>query len=183
MPVIDLIRQPLNVALTVAEGALDATLAVVRAVRGLVEEDQADTRWSVADPPAPGDAKPAAAPPPPPPARPRRARPRPAPAAPAPEPMAPLGADHVSEEPVQVAEFAEAGAEDGASAELNVAEPWEGYASQDARAVVSELAGASREKLAAVELYEATHKKRRSVSDAAARRLKALSGPAASRTR
>jgi hypothetical protein len=169
--VLGLIRQPLNVALTVAEGALDASLAAVRAARGLIEEDVTETRWTVADPPPAAPAAPAA------PVR--------EPAAPVAEaaPPVPAGDDHVSEEPVAVAEFAEEGAEDGAGAELNVAEPWEGYAGQDAGAIVSELAAASREALAAVELYESTHKQRRSVMAAAERRLKALSGPAATRTR
>jgi hypothetical protein len=48
---------------------------------------------------------------------------------------------------------------------------------------VRELANASRAALAAVELYENTHKKRRSVIEAADRRLKQLSGPAASQNR
>jgi len=82
-----------------------------------------------------------------------------------------------------VAEFAEPGAEDGASAELRVEEPWEGYARQDARTIARELAGATRETLAAVELFERTHKQRRSVTQAAERRLRRLSGPAAARNR
>jgi hypothetical protein len=154
MPVLGLIRQPLNVALTVAEGALDASLAVVRAARGFIEEDVAETRWSVSDPP---------------------------PAEPA--PPVPAGDSHVSEEPVPVAAFAEAGVENGAGAELNIAEPWEGYSRQDARTIVRRLVNAGRETLAAVELFENTHKRRRSVSAEADRRLKALSGQAAPRTR
>src|SRR5215210_3177881 len=106
MAVLGLIRRPLDVALTGAEGALDASLAVVRGARGLIEEDVAETRWTVADPPP---AEPTA---------PRRqpAAPVPASAPPIPEPspQVPEGDGHVSEEPVPVAEYAEAGAEDGA---------------------------------------------------------------------
>src|SRR5205814_1916344 len=42
----------------------------------------------------------------------------------APEPTGPA---HVSEEPELVAEFAEPGAEEEAGAEVEIAEPWEGY--------------------------------------------------------
>jgi hypothetical protein len=167
------VRGLIRLALTAAEGALDASLTVVRLVRGLVEDDAEETRWSVADTPPAEPAAPVREPAPPrePPVR-----------GPAPPPV-PAAEEHVSEEPVPVAEFAEAGAEDGAGAELTIEEPWEGYAQQDSRTIVRELAGASREALAAVELYESTHKRRSSVSAAAERRLKALSGPAAPRTR
>jgi hypothetical protein len=171
--VLGLIRVPLKLALAVAEGALDASLGALRLVRGLVEEDAADARFSVAEPPPRTPAKPAAKPPGP-------ARP---PAAAAPPPGAAPADDHVSEEPVPVAEFAEPGAEDGAGAEIEIAEPWDGYSHQDARTIVRELAGAGREALAAVELYEGTHKRRRSVSEAAGRRLKELSGPTAAKNR
>ena len=45
--------------------------------------------------------------------------------------------------------------------------------------ITSELDGATREALAAVELYESTHKARRSVLDAAERRLRELTPPGA----
>ena len=79
--------------------------------------------------------------------------------------------EHVSEEPTLVAEFAEAGAEDGAHAELDVSEPWDGYASMTARAIEQRLAGATAEEVAVVRLYEATHKRRQSVLKATERRM------------
>ena len=89
----------------------------------------------------------------------------------------------MSEEPVQVAESADPGAEDGAGAELEIEEPWEGYSQQDARTILRRLGPAGSEALAAVELYERTHRKRRSVLAAAERRLEQLSGPAGTRNR
>src|SRR6185437_9967259 len=61
------------------------------------------------------------APPPEPPPPPPATRPLP------PEPAEPAPPPHVSEEPELVAEFAEPGAEDEAGAEVEIAEPWEGY--------------------------------------------------------
>jgi hypothetical protein len=80
---------------------------------------------------------------------------------------------------VLVGEFAEAGAEEGAHAELNVEEPWEGYDRMRVGEITAALEGATREALAAVELYERSRKGRRSVLQAAGRRLKVLSGPGA----
>jgi hypothetical protein len=102
----------------------------------------------------------------------------PPPAAPAAEPAPPLRAEpvHVSEEPTVVAEFAEPGAEDGAGAEVTVDEPWEGYARMSARDVISRLTDAAPAELAAVQLYERAHKQRETVTEAAARQLRAKSG-------
>ena len=80
--------------------------------------------------------------------------------------------DHVDEEPVLVAEVAEEGAEDGAGAELHVEPPWEGYERMSAADIRDRLAAASITEAAAVELYESTHKSRRSVLDAAELALK-----------
>ena len=71
-----------------------------------------------------------------------------------------------------VAEVAEPGAEDGAGAELSVAEPWEGYATMRADEIVARLRDAPAAEAAAVELYEVTHKSRQSVLKAAERRLR-----------
>ncbi len=76
-----------------------------------------------------------------------------------------------------VAEFAEPGAEEGAGAQLDVAEPWEGYAQMNATAVISRIDGADQAELALLELYEQTHRKRQTVLTAASRRLRALSPP------
>jgi hypothetical protein len=73
-----------------------------------------------------------------------------------------------------VAEFAEPGAEDGAGAQLDVAEPWEGYARMNAADVVSRIDQADPAELALLELYEQAHKKRRTVLTAATRRLRVL---------
>ena len=76
-----------------------------------------------------------------------------------------------------VAEFAEAGAEDGAGAQIAFDEPWEGYDSANVEAVTAHLASADAAELAVVELYEQTHKGRKTVLDAAAKRLKELTPP------
>jgi hypothetical protein len=77
--------------------------------------------------------------------------------------------DHVDEEPVLVAETAEEGAEDGAGPELTVEAPWDGYERMTAADIRDRLAAASTTVAGAVELYEASHKARRSVLDAAER--------------
>jgi hypothetical protein len=79
---------------------------------------------------------------------------------------------HVSEEPTLVAESAEPGAENGAGAELRVDEPWSGYAKLTAAEIRDRLASASDEELAAIELYESTHRRRRTIIDAAADALR-----------
>jgi hypothetical protein len=81
--------------------------------------------------------------------------------------------DHVDEETVLVAEVAEEGAEDGAGPELTVEAPWDGYDEMTAADIRDRLAAATVVEAAAVELYESTHKNRRTVMDAAA---SALSG-------
>lgn len=90
---------------------------------------------------------------------------------PPPRPAPPVE-EHVDEEVVPVAEFAEPGAEDGAGAQLSVDEPWEGYDAMRVPEVRSRLTDADPALLAAVRLYESTHKGRRSVLDAVDRRLK-----------
>ena len=79
--------------------------------------------------------------------------------------------EHVSEEPSLVAEFAEPGAEEGAHAELDVSEPWDGYAAMTARDIEQRLQSATTEEVAVVQLYEQTHKARQSVLRAAERRM------------
>ncbi|HKP20379.1 MAG TPA: hypothetical protein VJT68_02610 [Thermoleophilaceae bacterium] len=79
--------------------------------------------------------------------------------------------DHVDEEPVLVVESAEAGAEDGAGPELTIEAPWDGYDEMTAADISDRLAAATAVEAAAVELYEASRKNRRTVIDAAARVL------------
>ncbi len=108
--------------------------------------------------------------PPPPPAT-QAPEPPPAPEPPAPEPV------HVSTEAALVEEFSEPGAEDGAGAQVRVLEPWPGYRHLKAREVVARLSSATREELAAVELFELAHANRRSVVVAAQRALNKASPP------
>lgn len=83
----------------------------------------------------------------------------------------------VEDEEELVAEFAEPGAEDGAGAQLDVEEPWEGYAHMNASTIIGRIDQAGPAELALLELYEQTHKKRQTVLGAANRRLRALSPP------
>jgi hypothetical protein len=97
------------------------------------------------------------------------------PTAPAPSPPEPAPT-HVSEEPTLVEELAEPGAEDGAGAEIHIAEPWEGYARMNAKEVVSRLSGADPAQLAAVQLYESSHRHRQTVLNAVQRELRSANG-------
>jgi hypothetical protein len=94
------------------------------------------------------------------------------PAVPAVPPTA--GAKQVDDDPVPVAEFAEAGAEDGAGAQVRVDPPWDGYDSMTAAQIRQRLATADSGLAAAVSLYEGAGRRRVSVVDAADRRLRAL---------
>jgi hypothetical protein len=92
-------------------------------------------------------------------------------------PPAPVEPPHVSEEPVLVAEVAEQGAEEGAGAEVQVAEPWPGYERMTAADIKDRLRVESTEVAAAVSLYEAMGKGRSSVLEAAARRMRPSARP------
>ena len=86
---------------------------------------------------------------------------------------------HVSEEPALVDEFAEPGAEHGAGAEVTITEPWEGYAAMTARDVIGRLGDATPAELAAVQLYEAAHRRRATVIAEVERELRTKSGSGA----
>ncbi len=87
-------------------------------------------------------------------------------------------AAEVAQEPDEVvAEFAEPGAEDGAGAQIDVEAPWEGYDDMAAQAVVARIAQSEPAELAVLQLYEGTHKGRRTVLAAAERRLRDQSPP------
>jgi len=103
-------------------------------------------------------------------ARPQRRRPTSRGPAPAPPPSP--KAKVVDEEPVLAAEFAEEGAEDGAGAEVHVDEPWDGYSQMRVDEIKQRLEGASLAEAAAVELYEAGHRGRKSVLAAVAARAR-----------
>lgn len=83
----------------------------------------------------------------------------------------------IEDEEEVVAEFADPGAEDGAGAQLEVDQPWEGYAKMNANTIIGRIDQASAAELALLELYEQMHKKRQTVLSAAAKRLRALSPP------
>jgi hypothetical protein len=108
--------------------------------------------------------------PPPAPTRPVREVPRPETAA---EPV------HVSEEPALVDEIAEPGAEDGAGPEIHIDEPWEGYGQMTAKQVIERLNAASPAELAAVQLYEGSHRRRQTIVKAVQRALRAGNGGSA----
>ena len=80
----------------------------------------------------------------------------------------------IDDEPELVAELAEPGAEDGASAELEVDQPWDGYEDQTADEVVARIGEVDAAVLAVLELYERSHKDRRTVLGAAERRRREL---------
>jgi hypothetical protein len=92
---------------------------------------------------------------------------------PAPEPSAPEAEpDHLDERPVVAAEVAEAGAEEGAGAQVHVDQPWHGYGGMTAADIRDRLADADPEVAAVVKLYEAAHKGRSTVIEAADRRMR-----------
>ena len=83
---------------------------------------------------------------------------------------------HVSEEPVLVRESAEPGAEEGAGARVTVAEPWNGYGRMTAPDVIDRISTATVAELAAMRLYEARHRSRRTVLAAVDRQMKLAGG-------
>ena len=85
---------------------------------------------------------------------------------------------HVSEEPVLAATVADPGAENGAGAELRIDEPWPGYDALSARDVVDRLAVASDSEIGIIQLYEQTHRGRRTVITAARQELRRRSATA-----
>lgn len=96
----------------------------------------------------------------------------PAPKAPRRQPPSAIRPSHVSEEPELVAEFGEAGAEDEAGAEVEIAEPWEGYDRMKVAEIQRRLEDSSDEVAAVVRLYESAGKNRQTVLRAAERRLR-----------
>jgi hypothetical protein len=74
--------------------------------------------------------------------------------------------DHVEPEVELVAESADLGATEPPGPQIHVDEPWEGYRRMKVSEVTAQLEGQPAEVLAAVELYEQTHRKRRGVLEA-----------------
>jgi hypothetical protein len=90
-----------------------------------------------------------------------------------PEPPAADEPVHIGEEPELVAESAETGAEEGAGAQVDVDEPWPGYGEMNAADIEDRLLTEGPEAAAAVSLYEASHKGRASILEAASRTMTA----------
>lgn len=166
-----LITFPLRVGLRVTELTLRGTAEVLRRAAGLTGGSDHDGHRPVADPRSA----------PPEPARRPAVAEQPTPAVPDPEVQAftvdydaptPVEPAHVSEDAELVEEVADPGAEDGAGAEVHIAEPWDGYRQLRAADVVNRLGGASTAELAAIELYEQAGRRRRTVIAAAQRELK-----------
>jgi hypothetical protein len=99
----------------------------------------------------------------------------PTPPAPPDRPLEPEPA-HVSEEPALVEEFAEPGAEDGAGAEIHFQEPWDGYADMKAKQILARLNSATPAELAAVQLYETSHRSRQTILNTVKRELRRANG-------
>lgn len=186
-----LITWPLRLGVRAASLAVEETIVLASRVLALIvggedDSDRADARVPVVPPPPVATeetaipvppAEPVAPPPPPTPTRTRSPTPRPSPAPPPPEPAASAEPAHVSEGLEVVSETADSGAQDGAGAQLRIAEPWPGYGTMTARDVIDRLVSASREELAAVELYERSRRGRKTVVAAAERALKRASPP------
>jgi hypothetical protein len=85
--------------------------------------------------------------------------------------VAPVHLEDEDEDEV-VEAVAEPGAEDGAGAQIHVAEPWEGYGQLKAADVVDHLEGRDKAELAAIELYELSHRQRQTVIDAVKKELR-----------
>jgi hypothetical protein len=86
----------------------------------------------------------------------------------------PDAARHIDTEHELVGEFAEEGAEEGAGAEVHVDEPWDGYRRMRVADIRDRVLVAGSEELAVVQLYELTHRRRRTILDAIERRSRQL---------
>jgi hypothetical protein len=108
------------------------------------------------------------------PGRPTPSRPAPR-SQPAPPPVAPEPA-HIEEEVELVGTSADAGAQDSPGPNIRVDEPWPGYRVMTAPEVSDRLVVADAATLAAVKLYESSHRKRKMVVTEVDRRLASVSG-------
>jgi hypothetical protein len=166
MPALDHLSRAAELSFTVARRAGALALSTVRQVAGMALDRRSQNR-----PPSTW------APPPPAPARaPDPEPPVPTPAAAAaaePEAASQTAADHVDREAVVVAESADAGAADGAGAQIRIGEPWKGYGGLTAKEVNDRLAAASPESLAVARLYETANRNRVTVLKEIDRRLAA----------
>jgi hypothetical protein len=175
---LDLITAPARLAATVAGGAIGVAIDVLQGARSLLTGDSDQDTWAPAEPERTRNGTPTR----PVTREPVQRPPAPGSTTPTPAPEPPAEEEHVDEGVVLVAEVAEEGAEDGAGPELEVEEPWENYDRMSAEKIGDRLAVASREAVAAVQLYEAVMKSRDSVLEAAETRLRDLTTPGPSST-
>jgi hypothetical protein len=155
-----------RVALATTRDAADAGLGVLELIGEVLQHGAADmpppaprepTRY--ADQPVPSASNGHGPPP-------SVSEPEPVTADPGPLPIPPA---HVDTEAEIVEELAEPGAENGAGAQIRVATPFDGYDALRAADVVARVRGADAAQLGAIELYEQTHRKRRTVLQAVTR--------------
>ena len=162
--VLSLAREPARVTLRVWELGLSSAASVAKLGLELLEPERAGSSPPRYSPPPPAETGNGRA------GRPVDVPPPVADSPPAvPDQLIP---DHVDEEVVLVAEVAEEGAEGGAGPELHVDEPWDGYNEMTAPEIRDRLAAGNAVLAAAVDLYETTHKSRRTVIEAAERALR-----------
>ena len=103
----------------------------------------------------------------------RRAQAQPAPAPPPPQEPEPEPEPEPTGERAELVDtVADPGAEDGAGASLRVAPPFPGYDKLRAPDVIDRLGGVDLAELGETELYERSHRARRTVLDAIAREIK-----------
>jgi hypothetical protein len=162
---------PIRLTVDLLRLPLEGTKLALRVVRDLVEGEP--------EPAPPPRAEPPLAEPAPEPPRPAPEAVGPLPTVPEPvepEPFEPEPAEppHVSEEPELVAESADPEAADPGTAEVHVAEPWDGYRHLKADDVIGRISVATAEELAVIELYEQTHRHRKSVLAAVEKQLRVL---------
>jgi hypothetical protein len=164
--VVSLAREPVRLTLRAWELGLSSAAAAARIGLELLDQERAPWPAEQYRPPPAGPVRENGAPPGPV----DMAPPAPVYSPPAvPDELVP---DHVDEEVVLVAEVAEEGAEDGAGPELHVDPPWAGYDEMTAPEIRDRLTAGDPVLAAAVDLYETTHKSRRTVLEAAERALK-----------
>lgn len=172
-----IVREPARLSLRIWERGLSGALTLVRIGRELLDPPEESARHAAerARGSGRGNGGPPAAERPAPrrsPARSARTKPAGPPSRPKPaEPPSRPEPAHLDTEPELVAEVAEAGAEDGAGAELHIDEPWDGYDAMSAPEVSRRLAREGEAAAAAVKLYEAAGKGRSSILQAADREL------------
>ncbi|HMJ95880.1 MAG TPA: hypothetical protein VK486_08505 [Thermoleophilaceae bacterium] len=161
--VLSLAREPARLTLRVWELGLSSAASVAKLGLELLEPERAGSSPPRYSPPPPAEA-----------GNGRAERPVDVPPVADSPPAVPdqLIPDHVDEEVVLVAEVAEEGAEGGAGPELHVDEPWDGYNEMTAPEIRDRLAAGNAVLAAAVDLYETTHKSRRTVIEAAERALR-----------